>query len=82
MIPTVEDDVLLKRAVAAYFRGSAREHFIADQPSNNSYVKRHGGKEYVVLLGGRGDGPLAVYRLSQRGVLKRLERWPSHVERY
>lgn len=65
---------LLRRAFAAWFRGGA-----ADIPSNDSEVVAHAGHWYVVLRGGRGpnDRALAVYRLKNDGVLRRLRRWPA-----
>ena len=69
-----EDDVI-RRAFAAWFRGGGR-----DQPANTSSVQEHGGKFYVELH--NVNGTLAVYRVRNDGVLKRLKRWPKTVEDY
>ena len=68
----------LSRAYAAYFRteGTAR----TAQPSSNSDICEHDGKEYVVLR--NINGVLAVYRITNSGQLKRLKRWPVELEEY
>lgn len=64
-------DDLTKRAMAAYFKFSEG----ADQPSaGGSGCVEHEGKQYVVLQSVR--GLLAVYRVRNDGMLKRLKRWP------
>ena len=72
-------DDLTRRAIAAYFRTAPEEGMIIDQPSSSSGLVTHDGKTYVVLEGGRGRGPLAVYRVRTSGQLKRLRRWPAEV---
>ena len=66
-------DDLVRRALAAYFRGGADI-----QPANTSGVVEHEGKSYVVLH--NVNGILAVYRVRNDGVLKGLKRWPKAIE--
>lgn len=65
-------DDLYQRAVAAYFRSED----IPMQPAEAlSGPESHNGKDYVVL---RNNGDtLAVYRVRNNGLLKRLRRWPK-----
>jgi hypothetical protein len=63
---------LLRRALAAYFRTGG-----TDQPANTSDVAQHAGLRYVVLRNVR--GPLAIYRVKNDGMLRRLKRWPAAV---
>lgn len=63
---------LRRRALAAYFRAGG-----TDQPANTSGMREHGGRRYVVLRSGA--GPLAVYRVKNDGMLRRLKRWPEAV---
>lgn len=73
-------DDLTRRAIAAYFRTAQEDGAMADQPNASmSGTVTHDGKTYVVLEGGRGHGPLAVYRVRTSGQLKRLRRWPAEV---
>jgi hypothetical protein len=67
----VKQDVT-RRAFAAYFRSGG-----IDQPANSSGVVEHNGKAYVVLE--NVNGILAVYRVRNDGMLKRLRRWPSDL---
>lgn len=74
-----DDDTLLRRAFAAYFRSAKAEGaWSPDQPANTSYVTEHDGKRYVVLE--NVNGVLAVYRVRTSGVLKGLRRWPKAIE--
>jgi hypothetical protein len=68
----IEDDDLLRRGFAAYFRGGAM-----DQPARSSAVEEHGGRSYVVLR--NVGGVLAVYRVRNDGMLKGLRRWPVSI---
>jgi hypothetical protein len=70
-------DDLGRRALAAYFRSASREHLVVDQPINDPALVTHAGKTYVVIFNVR--GPLAVYRVRNDGLLKRLKRWPTAV---
>lgn len=70
-----DEDDALRRAFAAHFRTGG-----VDQPSNTSGVEEHDGRFYVVLRGGRGPGPLRVYRVLPGGKLKGLRRWPKEIE--
>ena len=65
-------DELTSRAFTAYFR---RHGELADQPANTSGVVEHEGLQYVVLH--NANGVLAVYRVTNRGQLKHLTRWPD-----
>ena len=64
------NDDLLRRAFAAWFRTGGM-----DQPANTSGVEAHEGHQYVVLRNVRGT--LAVYRVKNDGMLRRMRRWPS-----
>lgn len=68
----VDEAKLLGRALAAWFRAGG-----TDLPSEHSGVVRHNKLRYVVLKSGRGAGAvLAVYRVRNQGMLRRLKRWP------
>jgi hypothetical protein len=70
-------DETLSRAFSAYFKIAKREGYSADQPSESrSGEDVYDGKRYVVLR--NGSGVLAVYRVRNDGMLKRLRRWPAH----
>lgn len=71
---TADDDELTRRALAAYFRAGG-----TDQPSGDSGVVKRDEKLYVVLR--NVNGTLAVYRVRNDGVLRRMRRWPSDVDR-
>jgi hypothetical protein len=76
-IPISHGD-LLRRAQAAYFR-SAPINMIPDQPSKYaSGVEEVKGRTYVVLA--NNYRMLAVYRLTNRQILKRLKRWPKDLD--
>ncbi len=65
---------LMGRALRAYFMMGNQ-----DQPSNTSGVEQAtNGKAYVVLRNIRGI--LAVYRLRNDGILRRLRRWPDELD--
>lgn len=71
-------DEMLSRAYAAYFKTAKREQYSADQPSENrSGAQTYAGKDYIVLR--NSYGVLAVYRVRNDGLLKRLRRWPAHL---
>ncbi len=66
---------LYTRAIAAYFRAGERE-----QPSESlSGCEELEGKQYVVLRSTAGT--LAVYRVRNDGILKRLKRWSRELDR-
>lgn len=70
-----EDDVM-RRALAAYFRSGG-----TDQPSARASGIRHlGSLGYAVLR--TSDRMLAVYRVRSDGMLKRLKRWPAQLEEF
>lgn len=76
-----DNEPLINRAFAAYFRAAAREGYDAvDQPANTSALLDREGKQYVVLHNIRGI--LAVYRVRNDGVLKGLKRWPKDLEEW
>jgi hypothetical protein len=66
----MDDNDLMRRALAAWFRSGAM-----DQPSNLSRCEWLDGRGYVVLRNVRGI--LAVYRVRADGMLRRLKRWPK-----
>jgi hypothetical protein len=68
-----DDNEVQRRAFAAWFRGGGR-----DRPADNSGVEQSHGKYYVALR--NVNGIMAVYRIRNDGVLKRLKRWPQEVE--
>jgi hypothetical protein len=74
----------LDRAFAAFFRAAAIQgEAVLNPPSTGSEVVDLGGKRYAVLRNANlrsADGILAVYRIRNDGVLKRLKRWPSGLE--
>jgi hypothetical protein len=70
-----DDEDLVRRAYAAYFRGGQYH----DQPSSSaSTVEVVDDKFYVVLR--NVNGVLAVYRVRNDGILKGLKRWPRELE--
>jgi hypothetical protein len=69
-----DDDEMIRRAKAAWFRTGG-----SDQPgSSHSGVEESNGKHYVVLR--NVNGVMAVYRIRNDGILKRMKRWPEEVE--
>ena len=66
---------LVQRAFAAYYRHSKSAGATPQQPSNDSGLVTFEEKDYVVLRNIRGI--LAVYRVRNDGILKRLTRWPK-----
>lgn len=67
-------DELLQRALAAYFRSGG-----TDQPAARACgVETVEGLQYAVLR--NGGGVLAVYRVRNDGMLKRLKRWPKELD--
>jgi hypothetical protein len=71
MSDSIDEQDVTRRAFAAYFRSGG-----IDQP-NSSGVVEHNGKVYVVLE--NVNGILAVYRVRNDGMLKRLCRWPTDL---
>ena len=71
------DFELETRAVAAYLRAARQEGTVPAQPAGGGNVAEHQGRLYVVLS--NANGTLAVYRVRNDGVLKRLKRWPEEV---
>jgi hypothetical protein len=75
----VTDEELTARAFRAYFMAARKEGSDSpDQPANTSGVEEVGDKRYVVLRSVQGI--LAVFRVRNDGLLKRLKRWPEGVE--
>ena len=72
----LDEDNLVRRALAAYYKAAATQGGTPMQPSK-PHVTRHESRCYVVLANGRGT--LAVYRVRTDGVLKGLKRWPAAV---
>jgi hypothetical protein len=73
-----DNDPIIDRAFAAYFRTAARKGIRADQPAGDSHLCELDGRQYVVLHNIRGI--LAVYRVRNDGILKGLKRWPKELE--
>ncbi|MGH3187205.1 MAG: hypothetical protein ACRDPY_25290 [Streptosporangiaceae bacterium] len=79
-IQGVEDETLLQRALAAYYRPIAGQSHNAGRTAASaikSHIAEHLGKRYVVLE--NFDGVLAVYRVRNDGILKALRRWPAEI---
>ncbi len=77
IIASVKDnEPLINRAFAAYFREAAREGAIL-QPASTGHLCEFRGKRYVVL--GSGADSCRVYRVRNDGVLKGLRRWPREI---
>jgi hypothetical protein len=70
----MDDERYLQRAFAAWFRSGGM-----DQPANTSEVRTYKRKHYVVLENVR--GVMAVYRIKNDGMLRRMRRWPPAIER-
>jgi hypothetical protein len=72
-------DDLMIRAFAAYYKQAKREGVcLPDQPENHSSVMSANGHDYAVLS--NCNGTLAVYRIRNDGLLKRLKRWPAELD--
>ena len=77
IIASVKDnEPLINRAFAAYFREAAREGAIL-QPASTGHLCEFRGKRYVVL--GSGADSCRVYRVRNDGILKGLRRWPREI---
>jgi hypothetical protein len=71
MSDSIDEQDVTRRALAAYFRSGG-----IDQPANSGVIE-YNGKAYVVLE--NFNGILAVYRIRNDGMLKRLRRWPTDL---
>jgi hypothetical protein len=60
----------IDRALHNYFRSG----YCMPQPSKDSGVVKHLGREYVVLR--NCNGMLAVYSIARTGRVRRVEQWP------
>ena len=89
--PRVDDQELTARAIRAYYVAARKEleqhgipadmdETIVGSPSNDSSVHELDDKYYVILR--NATGILAVYRVRNDGMLKRLKRWPEDLDRY
>lgn len=67
----------MTRAMAAYFRSAKPGESLAQPSNTSSGEQQHDGKWYVVLR--NGGGVLAVYRVRNDDMLKRLKRWPAEI---
>jgi hypothetical protein len=74
----MDDVALTRRAFAAYFRTDGE---FADIPGSTSGVTFYKDRAYVVLRNGI-THTLAVYRVRNDGVLRRMRRWPAAVEQW
>jgi hypothetical protein len=77
MTDIIDEQDVTRRAFAAYFRAATASGEIMQQPANTSGYLEHNGKGYVVLENVRGT--LAVYRVRNDGMLKRLRRPPRDL---
>lgn len=75
-----DNEPVINRAFAAYFRSAAREGGAADQPASDSHLCELDGRQYVVLV--NAGGVLAVYRVRTDGILKAMKRWPKELEEW
>jgi len=73
-----DDEPLIRRAIAAWYRAPGSHSHGTVLPSNSSYLCEIDGKQYVVL--NNVNGVLAVYRVRNNGFLKGLRRWPAEIE--
>ena len=71
-----DNEPLINRAFAAYFREATREGAIL-QPGSTGHLCEFRGKHYVVL--GSGAASCRVYRVRNDGVLKGLKRWTREI---
>ena len=71
-LPPLDERDLARRALAAYFRSGGTA-----QPMGGGDVTEYDGKLYVLLTNVRGT--LAVYRVRNDGMLKRLRRPPRNL---
>ncbi len=78
LMTRASDPELERRALAAWYRTAASDGVVAiDAPAGGAGVAEHDGRLYVVLQNVRGT--LAVYRVQNDGVLRRMKRWPPEV---
>lgn len=68
----MNDEELHRRALAAYFRSGGNV-----QPQGGPKVHTLDGRVYVVLA--TGSDILAIYRLRNDGLLRRLRRYPEKI---
>lgn len=74
-----DEEGLHRRALAAYYRVAARDGYSADIPSERiSGYETHNELDYVVLR--NNSKTLAVYRVRNDNVLRRLKRWPADLD--
>jgi hypothetical protein len=66
------NQALIQRAFTAFIQSDGLGSV---QPTSASSVEQIGGLRYVVLRNGQG-GVLAVYRVRNSGLLRRMRRWP------
>jgi hypothetical protein len=65
----------VRRATAAWFKSGGTE-----QPNNESDLVKHDGKNYVRLV--NVNGVLAVYRVRNDDMLRRMKRWPDALNHW
>jgi hypothetical protein len=78
MLGSTEQE-LTTRAIRAYWIAEKKRlpEYAINQPSSASGTVEHEKKTYVVLR--NVNGIMAVYRVRNDGMLKRLRRWPAAV---
>jgi hypothetical protein len=73
------EDELVARAMQSYFAVARKAGEVAQFPSRyDSGVEEVDQLSYVVLR--NGNGVLAVYRVRNDGMLKRLKRYPAALD--
>ena len=72
-VKIIEDDGLIRRAMAAYYRAGYTAH-----PSNTSDHVELAGRQYVRLS--NINGTLAVYQVRGDGRLKEIESYPDELD--
>ena len=76
-IAPMKNNELVRRAMVAYFKVKGDGRGMLPQPANTSGVEECGGRVYIVLR--NSNGVLAVYRVRNTGLLRRLKRWPKVI---
>lgn len=76
--PNFDKSEFMSRAFAAYYQGARKENPPIEPAQGKSTLETVRGRSYVVLR--NTHGTLAVYRIRNQGILKRLRRWPKEID--
>ncbi|MBA2485856.1 MAG: hypothetical protein H0V35_07120 [Nitrospira sp.] len=68
----------LGRAFSAYYKGASTEDAAIQPGQGASTLETVANRTYVVLR--NTHGTLAVYRIRNEGILKRLRKWPKEID--